>query len=307
MRNISLTIVIMLTLCVSANYAQAAVPLCLTVHAQAGELDNFRRLVIEELGHHSSHRLTENNCLANLNVDFLRVGKQAFLTARIDQEVPVRLKLDGDDDLDEKLKDAISLVLQNEPQYLQEDISRLSSIQQAAHQTMKRGQNIYRLELLETIVTAAGHETMFAPGASVAMTRGAGHWQVAGRTYIAGWPLAESPKQLTLRLQMGMDANVVYEFDELSSFSFYLSAGAGVQLLSFSGRVDPQDAASVESMTRLGFAANARAGVRFFRWMDFDFDLFAAGYLPMFRLSESGNDLMDNYTPALQFGVGVGF
>jgi hypothetical protein len=80
-----------------------------------------------------------------------------------------------------------------------------------------------------------------------------------------------------------------------------------VQLLSFEGRMDPADAASVETAIKVGPVLSARAGVRLFRATSFDLDLFVAGHLPLFKTSDPDTLVIDRYTPSLQIGVGVGF
>jgi len=64
------------------------------------------------------------------------------------------------------------------------------------------------------------------------------------------------------------------------------------------------------SLDQVGAVALGRVGVRFLRTHDFDFDVFAGGYLPLFNTDDPDRPLFGEgglYTPSVQVGVGVGF
>jgi hypothetical protein len=109
-----------------------------------------------------------------------------------------------------------------------------------------------------------------------------------------------------LRVQAGADVGLGYELAARTSTSPYAALALGAQYLRYEGR-PAATAASVESVDKLGFAFSARLGLRLFRVNNFDCDLFAVGYLPLFRTKDPDSDLIDRYTPSLQLGLGVGF
>jgi len=109
-----------------------------------------------------------------------------------------------------------------------------------------------------------------------------------------------------LRVLAGGDLGLVYELFSRALTSPYVSAGLGAQLLRFEGRLRATDSA-LESATAKGGTLSLRLGVRFFRASDFDLDVFALGYLPLFKTFDPDSELIDSYTPSVQLGIGVGF
>ena len=103
--------------------AAARIPLCVEVRAPAEEQAGLEKLVQVELGHHESHRPVAVGCRATLTVELFQVTGRWQLTARIDQQIPVRYQVPSPDDLAARLRQALSLVLHNEPTYLTEDIT----------------------------------------------------------------------------------------------------------------------------------------------------------------------------------------
>ncbi|MCP4679572.1 MAG: hypothetical protein GY854_29590 [Deltaproteobacteria bacterium] len=306
---VKITLILALVLLLAGERALAAVDVCVVVSSDDEDKQGFTKLVLSELGRHPSHRVVKENCRSNLSVDLFRVGTKRFLTARIDKEVPIRYEIAGDNELSKKLKDALTLVLGNDPAHLAEDIGRYSLMQRASHSILKRGTNIWRFELYQTLSRGGGH-VLYAPGGAIAVTRGADNWQVLARIYFAGRPGALESFDPILRISTGGDVGITYEFSAASATTFYLSAGAGVQYLRHEGRVEYEGDASQEHINEVGAILFARAGLRFLRLYDFDCDVFVTGYLPLFNTNEPDSLLFGDkglYTPSIQVGMGVGF
>lgn len=287
----------------------AAVDLCVATNAEGPDAKGFEKLVLSEIGRHPSHRVVSEGCAARFVAELFAVDGKRFLTARIDREVPVRYEIADDKELEPRIAEAVSLVLGNDPVYLAEDVSRLDVASRAAHTILKRGTNIWRVELFETLARGGG-SLAFAPGGAVAVTRGADHLQVLARVYFAGWPGSLEGYDPALRIDTGADVGLTYEVSDRALASFYVSAGAGIEYLRYEGRVAVEEGASVEHIDEIGAALFARMGVRFLRFTDFDCDLFAAGYLPLFNTENPDSLLFAKdglYTPSIQIGMGVGF
>jgi hypothetical protein len=288
--------------------AWAQVPLCLEVRAPAADLDGFRTLVRTELDRHPTHAVVEDDCRSLLHVALVETAGVRFLTAQIDQEVPVRFRVKDPADLGDRLTEAIKLALHNDPVYLAEDITHYSEVQRLGHSIGVRGRNTWRFEVFEAM-SRGGSNVVFATGGAFAVTRGADHWQVLARLYLAGWPGRPAGMDRVLQVMTGADAGLAYEFLPRASWSPYLGACAGLQYLRYAGREGPTDA-TLSYINQFGVTVGARAGVRFFRFHDFDLDLFAQGYLPLFLTKDQDGALYGEkglYTPALQMGLGVGF
>jgi hypothetical protein len=299
------TWLLVVLLLIAPAMARAATRLCLQVDAAAEELEGLRKLVLDELGHHPSHELVEDGCETHLTVELFEVGDVRYLTARVNREVPVRHAIKDPDDLSHRLTSALSEVLRNDPVYLARDITRYSAMKRAMNSVLKRGHNIWRFELLQAVGVAGGH-AVFASGGAFAVTRGADHWQIQARLYIAGSADSADGGDTVLRLLSGADAGLTYELWSKDNASPYLHSGLGVQLMRFDGR--HQDHAA--TLTKVGAAFQVRAGLRFLRATDYDMDVFVTGYLPLYMTQRDGNPLFGEagaYTPTMQMGIGVGF
>lgn len=303
---------IVLALALLSPLAQAQIPLCLEVNASQDGQDDFAKLVQDEIGHHPTHKLVEAGCRTRLTVDLYSAQGSLYLTARVNREIPVRFIIRDKGELEPRLKRAISLALHNEPVYLAEDITHYSALQRAMHSVLKKGNNTYRMELMQNMTFVTGSaDVAFASGGAFGVTRGSGHWQVMARVFAAGWPERVISERKVLRVMAGAEGGVIYEFSELGSSTFYVSAGAGVQFVRFEG-LDPQDSKRTLPLNAFLISLNARMGVRFFRFYDFDFDLYAAASLPLHPTSDVDVDTHmfgegGAWTPSIQLGLGVGF
>lgn len=281
---------------------------CVTVHAAAEELAGLQRLVAAELAHHPTHEPVTAGCESNLLVELFQVQQRRYLTARIDQEVPVRHELDTAAELGTKLSEALAAVLRHDPVYLSKDISRYNLLQRAANSVLKRGENRLRLDLFQSIART-GTGASFVPGVGVALVRGADQWSVTARASLGGSPEDFARTQIGLRLEAGAETGLLWEPATKAWASPYLGGGAGMQLLRFEGP-SPEQAGATDIVTKLGGALWLRAGVRVLRWHDHDADLYLGGTLPLFR-SRSGANLLFGeegiWTPSVQLGLGVGF
>jgi len=296
-------------LLLAATAAQAATELCLEVKSDAEEdREGLRRLAVDELGHHPSHRVVEQGCGSTLVLELFRVAGQQYLTVRIQGEIPVRYKIRDSGDLPDKLSEALPLVLGNDPVHLAQDITHMSLVQRAAHSILKRGNNYYRIELFQ-LVGNSNNAVAYAPGGAFSFTRGADNWQVFARLSLGGWPGTPTDNDAALRLHTGLDVGLTYEFNDVSSTSPYLSAGFGLQFMRFEGFSGPANDRQPDVANQVLAALTVRAGFRFLRIFDFDCDLYLAGHLPLHPVHDEDSVLFRErrYTPFLQVGIGVGF
>jgi hypothetical protein len=290
----------------SLSTAEAAVAVCVEVKtSDAKQREGFEKLVRDEVSRHPSHKAVETGCATSLRVELFEVSGVRYLTARIGNEVPARYAVKDPADLGEALSKALTLVLGSDPVYLSEDISRMSAAQRAARSVLVRGHNTWRIEIYE-VTARSPLGAAFAPGGAMSVSRGADHFGVFSRIYFGGVP-GEEVRRPALCLHAGGDVGAVYEFDAVSSWSLYASAGAGVQLVRFEGRPDEPGTGDVDTVTDFGFAGFVRAGARFLRIYEFDCDIFVAGYFPMFLTADADSLLPAAWTPSMIAGIGVGF
>jgi hypothetical protein len=296
-------LVLVAVLCAGLSDARAETPLCVTVRSDEDSA-GLRKLVESELAHHRSHRLVSEGCTGTLLVDLFRAGGARYLTARIDDQVPVRYLIKNAADLAERLAEALRLVLGSDPVYLSEDLSRHSAVQRAALSLVKRGHNRYRVELLEGLVRTAGGAAL-ATGGARSFARGADHLSVYARLFAAGSATAVGTDNQPVRYLVGGEVGLLFEASRRAATTFYIGPLVSVLGMSLQGRVPTSG--EVDSANRVDLAAGLRLGLRFLRTHAFDADVFAAGYFPVSNAKDVDSQLVQVYAPMLMLGSGVGF
>lgn len=302
-------LVVALACLFAATQAHASVTLCVQIEAAAPERAGLDKLVRSELGRHPSHRLSQADCDSHLAVELFWLGKTRYLTLRIDQEVPLRYSLPNDRELEVRLAEGISRVLNSDPAYLAEDPSRLSAGERALRAVLVHGRNSYRLAFFEGVArTDTGFA--FAPGLAFEVARGAGHYAVFARTALGYNSPRVRGDERALNVLGQAEVGAIYEFSPRAATSGYVGLSGGALLLRFAGRLDPNDATSAERFTTTGAMLSARAGVRLLRMYDFDCDVFATFVAPLFASKNPDSKLFGEggvYTPLAQLGLAVGF
>lgn len=316
MRALPLCALCALLLALFAPPARAAIPLCVVTRAEPADA-GLRKLVLEELQHHPTHSVVAEGqpCKSRLTVELFTAAEVRYLTARINEEVPVRYSARSGRDLSERLSEALRLVLGHDPVYLTEDIRRFSAMQRLTLNLLKRGSNHLRVELVQVLSTS-GRGVTPAAGLGFTAARGVEHAQIFVRVFAAGWAQrgvsdrdAAVVNRPVLRVQAGADAGFLWELRERASWSPYFGGGAGLHFLRFEGALaQASPGVDPSAPTNQVLAALVlRGGVRLLRLYNFDLDLYAQGALPFYRTKDPDSELVDAYTPTLHLGVGVGF
>jgi hypothetical protein len=108
----------------------------------------------------------------------------------------------------------------------------------------------------------------------------------------------------------GLDGGITYElFGNKATWTPYVSGCGGVQFVRYAGHDHAADT-SLTYVNDVGATLSARLGLRFFRGYNFDLDLFAQGYVPLFVTKDVDSGFFGGaglYTPSGQIGLGVGF
>jgi hypothetical protein len=283
--------------------ARASVTLCLEVRSDA-DGDGLRKLVEDELGHHPSHRVVAEGCESRLTVEMFAVAGTRYLTARINQEVPVRFAVKPGHDVADKLADAIGQVLKHDPVYLAEDMSHMNAVMRTGALLVRNGVNRYRGELFE-VVGSAGKSAVFASGGSFAVTRGIDHFAVFARLSLAG--STANGHDIALRVLAGGELGFVWEASARANATFYLGPGASLHYLRFEANQLDDQGKPISPVGQILFSLALRMGVRVLRFYGFDADLFAQVHLPLHKTHDPDSSLVDGWTPYGSIGVGVGF
>ena len=290
--------------------ARAEVRLCVKVESSGADQEGLEKLVLDELGHHPSHRHVLEGCESTMVVQLFTVSSQTYLTVRLEGQVPVRYRLKDMDLLEKRLGQAISLVLENDPVYLSKDMTRATMIQKAKRDILVTGHNYYGLEAFQ-MVGNTNNALGAASGLAFAFRRGSKHWHVLMRTFAAGWPGYGSNGEAAIKAYTGVDLAAGYELDQESMNSFYLSAGISLAYMRLEARLSgpgPDDTTWVSTNQFLG-SLLLRAGYRMLRLFDFNADAYLAIKVPFHPLRDVDSPLFKDwlYTPMVELGVGIGF
>ncbi len=293
--------VALLFLLLCGGRAHAAIRLCVNVETDDNE-SGLRKLVLDELGHFPSHKAVERDCQSSLRIELYGVAGGRYLTARIGSEVPVRYAIKTAAELPERLGDALRQVLGHDPSYLAEDPNRYNAVQRAALNLLKRGHTRYHLAALE-VVSATGANAAFAGGGAFEVSRGIDAFSVLVRLWGAGSVAGATAEQRAVRFLAGGDLGLLYEPSVRSNTTFYIGPGLGIMTMDVEG----WQGQAAASALKVDAAFSGRIGVRFLRQHNFDFDVFAIGYLPLTNAQDVDSPLPKSYTPFLQLGLGIGF
>lgn len=294
--------------------ARAATALCLEVRADSDEA-GVRTLIESELRHHPSHAVVPSGCESTLRVEVFSTLGVRYVTARVNQEVPVRHAFSTPRELADALSEALRQVLQHDPVYLARDLNRLNVVWRTASNLLRRGHNTYRIEGFQFVSGVPGQGAVFAGGAAFSVSRAIESVGISLRVYGAGSPggpgaragLPDGGEPPKLRVVTGGDVGLSFDLMPRRRTSLYLGPGFGVSYQryeGFTGSVGAPQAATAEVVLA---SLVLRAGVRFLRVNAFDCDAFVQGYIPFTRARDPDTTLVDAYTPMLQLGMGVGF
>lgn len=311
---ISSCVVVALAVLTWGPAATGAVRTCLEIDVDDGEeAEGFEKLVRAEVATHPSHIVVEVDCETNLKAQMFEVGGSKQITVRVDREVPVRYTIEHKNLLASKVRQAISLVLGNDPTYLTSDITKYSVLERAKHDIQILGHNTVQLELFEAAVYT-GDGTDFTTGGAVLFGKGARHWQVFARASSMGHVGPRDDGKPYLKVAAGVDLGIAYELSAISSVTAYFALGASAYYMRFEGNTRGIDGvAEIGKADAFVPAVFGRAGFRLFRLNDFCFDLFLSGLLPFIKTKDESTHFFSEgnkrgqYTPLLQVGVGIGF
>lgn len=266
----------------------------------------LKKLVDTELARFPSHQWKTDNCESKLYVETFPFSEKKYVTLRVKGEVPVRYAYSNTDELVHQIQKGLKLVLGNDPVYLKENISQYSETQRSLHGLKIKGSTLFRIELFESI-SRTGKGASYGPGFAVGFSKGSRNLSVFTRIHASISLPAHSEHPVWRPVGVGLDAGFNYEFNRTKPATGYLGAGLGLGFVRFEGEVDDRS----QTVNELLVQCFARAGVRLFRLTDFDLDLFAMAYLPLYPTSDVDTTLLGKngraYTPHVQLGIGIGF
>ncbi len=121
--------------------------------AASSDREALRTLVESELDRHPSHHAVRDGCVSYLRVELIELDRERFLTARINEQVPERVRV-GPGGVEAAVTKLLTVVLHNDPVRLRGPISRNWLGEQ--REAFVTGQNQFALEGLQLFALLDG-------------------------------------------------------------------------------------------------------------------------------------------------------
>jgi hypothetical protein len=300
---ISLPILAALVLCGSPAAAQSVAETCVEVLTRRADANALRRLVMDELDRHRTHRAAESDCLTFLRVELIETAEQTYVTARMNAEVPHREKVSGED-LAPAISRALRVVLHNDPVRLkgprEEDFLRRSL------RSLKNGRFLFGAEVFQ-VGALAGEGLSTLPGVAFVARREVHRWHLGARVAFAHEVDETNPMKLGMTSQVSAQLQVSWFPYWDADFSPYVAGLMGVDHQRFRGPARLLGAGETAKATATGLGLGLRGGAELFRTTTGRVDLFAQATLPAFSSSDEEAGVVDEWVPTVTLGAGILF
>lgn len=253
-----------------------------------------------ELRRYTEVTYDPKNCTRTLHLEFIQLEKQQFWTGYLDGQVPSRYAVTSTQDSLATLSRVMTAVLRNDPAGLLEDTSQYVAAALRSDSGLQRGIMLYGVEGYQTL-TLVGSEAEFLPGLGVRVRRGISNFYVGVRGGVSFGRLGRPGESPELTLVSTFEPEGGWIVTDSANTSVYLGGSVGLTIIRF--EQDRSDT-GYDSDTRVGLSFGARAGVEFFRQLDYRMDAFIQLNLPVFFTE---TNLTEGYTPSVHLGLGVAF
>jgi hypothetical protein len=279
---------------------------CVEVITASDGAEALRRLVESEVDRHASHHAVREGCLSYLRVELLELasadGGGRFLTGRINEQVPERVRVD-DKGLTPALERLLTVVLHNDPVRLRGPVTRTWFGEQG--QAFVRGQNRYAVEAFELLAPLAGALST-SPGLMLSARREMRAWYLGLRLGSAFSPSPDDERvALSLWVRSELEAGLFA--NPAGGTSFFAALLLGAEYQRFRGPAPLLGPGAQGTAVSGGFAPGLRAGLELLRVAETRVTLFAQVGLPLFVSSDPDGGVVDQWLPTAAIGGGGGF
>ena len=283
--------------------AAAKIPICVSVAGFGSQsMQDYHRAVQTEIRRHPEHTPVESNCARSLHIEYLNLKPHAAVTGYLDGQVPSRVNVKKETDLNQAISTLVAQILKSDPAaWIRNPENYLDRVL-ISDAGLKRGVMLFGLEAFQH-VARTGDGASFLPGIALRIRRGLGPVHVGARAAVAYLPQDSMPgSNPKMQLLASLEPEVAWFATENKSSSFYLAGSLGLTVLRMNGYDNGQ-----ETLTDVGVSLGVRAGMELLRVSDYRVDLFVQGHLPLFVTDSSESDIVDAYTPGIQIGAGIAF
>ncbi len=281
---------------------EARVRTCVVVLG-AGDRAGLSALVRSEVDRHPSHRVVSDGCAAHLRVERIVVDKQAFLTGRINAQVPHRVPVANGTGkaLESAVIELLRVLLHNDPVLLKGP-SNQSWTGRTFTQLKDQGLTLFSAELYQSFMLL-GNRLSTSPGVALRVRREIDAWEL-GVQVSANTESTLHVEGLRLDADVKLAAALSHFSSTRAATALYVTALAGVQHQRFYG---PSDFGSSESFQITGVFAGIRGGVEFLRTHTIRGNVFLQANFPVFLAKDKEQGVISQWTPSLSLGAGIAF
>ena len=296
-----MTLCILLVGAFAPTMALAKSSLCLEMKgAPENQAEGLVQYAESELRRYTEVVYNPKSCTRTLHLEFIQLEKQQFWTGYLDGQVPSRYAVTATQDTLATLSRVITAVLRNDPAGLLEDTSQYVAAALRSDSGLQRGTMLYGVEGFQTM-TLVGSDPAFLPGLGIRVRRGINNFYVGVRGGASFGRMGDPGKTPELTLVSTFEPEGGWVVTDSANTSVYLGGSVGLTIIRF--EQDRPDS-GYDSDTRIGLSFGARAGVEFFRQLDYRMDAFVQLNLPVFFTE---TNLTEGYTPSVHLGLGVAF
>lgn len=285
--------------------ASAAVTLCVRFTGPSlTNIEGYRRLLIDEIHHHKTHKVVERNCESVLFMEYIKLDTTGYLTGRIGNGIPHRVKVKSKARIPAGIREVVTILLKNEPVYLVKNLETSGLLKRRPQSLLKHGHNFYGVEFFHMWMWA-GKSFPALPGAAFRFRRTVDRWFVGARASFAYRParIPEFPDGYAVKFFGSGKIEVGVNFFRDSFATLYLSGLMGVEFLQVYGTVNSVR----DSLTTALASASLRVGVEILRYYSIRVDMFGMINLPLHKTKDIDTRVIDTYTPSAMVGCGVAF
>ena len=295
---------------VVAATSAAKIPVCVVVAGNAAEaatVSGLRGVIEDEVRRHPGHTPVLEGCANTLHVDLLEVpvagGRKRFATAYLDGQVPHRVEIGDGATFSANLAELVSAALGSDLAAIVDDEAALDAALGARTLSLLDGEMSYGIEVGQA-TAFLGDSPSFDPSVAFRVRRGLGPYHIGARLRVAFHPGDPAPDGTPVpTVNAAIEPEFAWFTSPDANISFYLAAAVGITVIRYDGRPDGGSSTLVD----WGVHATARMGVEFLRTADFRLDLFASASIPWFVTDSETSELVDDWTPTVEVGLGVAF
>lgn len=295
-------VALLLAVLPTAAWAQATTATCVEVITRRSDAEELRRLVVDELDRHPTHRSAEDGCTSFMRVELIEVAEGRYLTGRINDQVPHRERVEGDD-LVGALSSLLTVVLHNDPVRLRGP--RNDDWFRRGLRVLKSGRTLWGFEAYQVGAWLDGGAASL-PGVAVQVRREVSNWHLGARMSYAG-RLGDDPDHLVMNHHVTAHMQLAWFASEVADTSFYATGLVGLEHQRFAGPAPGYGAGEHDEVGVTGLGVGGRVGVEFFRTTTGRLDVFAQLIAPAFVAQDEEGGVVDAWVPTATLGAGLLF